>query len=244
MGYNNIYNNINLGKKSSMTSASNLNFSVNSASADLYPDNTRVLRTGSRTNATGSYNGGGTGNKSISGTFSLEGEPLSSLKSIEYSWTNLIGPEVPPTVLTPYINIQVDFDPNGSSNLKVLVVCDDSLNASITNSIGVYGALVNNQRTYSWDSSQNVLIVGQTPPGPGGVAPDISVGASWLENSYKISDLIAANPDAKIVRQFVGDGGLPSGSQMTGIFIVSGDSGNVTKSGKLINYWEINGDKV
>jgi hypothetical protein len=228
-------------------------FSVNSASVDAgYDDGSIVLRTGSRTNAAGSYNGGGTGNKSIAGVFGFNGLPIGSLKSLEYVWENVSGPGGPffippggPAVQTPYINLVVDFDPLGAGNLKIIVTNDDSLAGAITASIGTYVNNGSNVLTYGWDGlTQNVLIVGQVPPAPGGVPADVSVGASWLENSYDWQALVAANPTAVLVDAFTGDGGLPAGAITPAVMLVSGDSGNVTKSGKKIQSFKVNGSNV
>jgi len=228
-------------------------FSVNEASAYAgYDDDSIVLRTSARANAAGGFTGGGTGNKSIRGFFGLNGASLGSLQSIEYVWENVVGPAginfLPPepaTTVTPYVNFLVDFDPNGAGDIRVLVVSTDQLAAAINNSVGTYVNNGSNVLTYSWDSSQNVLIVLAPPnPVPGGVAPDVSIGASWLENSYKFSDIVAANPDAVLIDSYPADGGLPAGAIVPSMMLISGDSGTVIKSGKKINSFSINGTNL
>lgn len=223
-------------------------FSVNAADVDGLLDGSVVLRTGARPNGAGAFTGGGTGNKSILGISSLDQLPLGELESVEYVWENVVGPGGPffippggPSVLSPYVNLLVDFDPLGAGDVKVLVLCDDSLNPLITSSIGSYVNNGSNVLTYSWANTQNALIVGQVPPAPGGVAPDVSVGALWPENSYKWSDLVAANPTAILVDAYPGDGGLPAGAILPAVLLVSGDSINVTRSGKKVASLEING---
>jgi hypothetical protein len=131
---------------------------------------------------------------------------------------------------------------------------DDSLAGAITASIGSYlnpGGL--NTLIYSWNSTMNVCIVGAPPAAaPGGVLPTVTVGPSFVENSYPWAALVAANPAAVILDAFpanallfpTGDGGMPAGQLVTGIVLTSGDSGNVTKNGKHILSWKINGSEV
>ena len=225
-------------------------YSVNAAAVDVLADGSNNLRTGARTNAAGSYTGGGTGNKAIRGFLGHSGTPLGALLSLEYVWTNVVGPGGPffsppggPSVLTPYANLVVDFDPNGVGDIRILVVLDDSLNAAITAAIGTYanpGGL--NTLTYAWDSSMDVLIV-LSPPNavPGGVAPNVSVGAAWPENSYSFAALVAANPDAVLVDAYPAESGLPAGAVVPAVMVISGDSGNVTKSGKRLLSATVNG---
>jgi hypothetical protein len=227
-----------------------IDFSVNAAAADgIYPDDSLVLRTGSRTNSAGAFNGGGAGNKAIYGSFGFDGVPLGDLESLAYVWENLLGPGGPfflpptgPTVSTPYVNLVVDFDPLGAGDIRILVTNDDSLNAAITAAIGTYVNNGSNVLTYAWDDTMDVLIV-LAPPNavPGGVAPNVSVGAAWPENSYKFSALVAANPDAVLIDAFTGDGGLPVGSVTPALMLASGDSGNLVKSGKKIQSFVVNG---
>lgn len=229
-------------------------YSVNAAGVDgPFTDSRIVLRTGSRPNAAGAYNGGGTGNKSIFGVLGFSGLPIADLKTIRYVWRNVTGPGGPffippgaPTVVTPYANVVVDFDPNGAGDIRLLTVLDDSLNPAITNSIGTYTNNGSNELTFAWDgATQNVLLVGSPPnPVPGGVTPDVSVGAAWPDNSYSWQDLVAANPDAKLVDVWANDGGLPAGAVVPPILLASGDSGNVVASGKAVLEFAVNGTNV
>jgi len=228
-------------------------FSVNAAALNGgYDDGSVVLRTGTRLNLLGAYNGGGTGNKAIGGTFGFNGLPIGDLETLEYVWENVDGPGGPffippggPAIQTPYINLLVDFDPLGVGDVKVCVVLDDSLNVAITAALGSYVNNGSNVLTYGWDGlTQDILIVGQVPPAPGGVLPNVSVGPSWLENSYNWQAIIAANPDAILVDAFSGNGGLPAGAVTPAILLASGDSGNVVRSGKKISAFSVNGNSV
>lgn len=233
-------------------------FSVNNARA--YPiDSIAVLATGGSANPAGAFNGGGTGNKSILGyPVGLVGISMTSLVSVEYTWRNILGlggnffnPPTAAAATVPYLNFIVDF---GAGDLRVLTACDGGLNPAVSAAIGSYanpGGL--NTLTYSWDNTKAVCIVGAPPAAvPGGVVPIVSVGPGFLENAYSWAALAAANPAAVILDTFPanavlfpnGDGGMPAGQLISGIVLVSGDSGNVTKTGKRILSWKINGVEV
>jgi len=238
-----------------------IDFSVSRAAADLFKANQLVLRTGGTAgspNVIGAFNGGGVGNKSIAGKYGFGGFNISSLQSIEVTWNNLLGlggpffnPPTPGTVQTPYLNFIVDF---GGGDLRVVLAMADPLNPAISNSIGTYlnpGGL--NTMVYKWDDTMNVCIVGTPPnPVPGGVVPIVSVGPTFLDNAYSWAALKAANPTAKFVDAFPantvlfpnGDGGLPVGAVLPSILLISGDSGNLSKSSKLVTSYKINGVQV
>lgn len=229
-------------------------FSVNAAAVDGgYGDGSIVLRTGARTNAAGAFHGGGTGNKSIFGVFGFDGLPMGDLVSVAYTWRNVHGsggpffnPPAGPSVLTPYVNVIVDFDPFGVHDVRVLVLLDDSLNLAITAAIGSYsnpGLL--NVLTYGWSSGLDCLIVGSTPGTvPGGVPAHVAVGPAWPERAYRWPDLVAAKPDAVLVDAFPADGGLPAGAVMPAILLVSGDSSNTQRSSKRISSLSVNGAAI
>ena len=227
-----------------------VDYSVNAAAADVLADGNVNLRTGTRVNPAGAFVGGGIGNKSIRGVLGWDQRPLGDLQSIAYTWRNVVGPGGPffnppggPSVTTPYVNLVVDFDPLGAGDIRILVALDDSLAGAITAAIGAYlnpGGL--NTLTYQWDNTMDVLIVNAPPDAvPGGVVPNVTVGPSWPENSYSFAALVAANPDAILVDAYPADGGLPAGAVMPAIDIVSGDSGNVTESGKRLTALTVNG---
>jgi hypothetical protein len=230
-------------------------FSANNARAYVI-DQTIVLATGGSANPAGAFNGGGTGNKAIIGhPLGLLGIPAATLLSVEYTWRNLLGPGGPnfnpPTVATnvsPYMNLLVDF---GGGDLRVLIICSDSITAAISLAIGSYsnpGGL--NTLTFGWSSAMAVVIVGAPPAAvPGGVPPLVTVGPGFLDNAYSWAALVAANPAAVILDAFpgnaalfpLGDGGMPAGALVAGMVLVSGDSGNVIKSGKHVTSWKVNG---
>lgn len=228
--------------------------SVNDAHVDRVASGV-VLRTSTQVLPAGAFNGNAnTGNKAILGVSGYEGMPLAALNSIAFEWTNIVGeaginynPAELTTTATPYVNLLVDFDPNGGGDIRVLVIITDQLNPLINDSVGNYsnpGGL--NRLFYSWDDAQNAMIVGSPPAAtPGGVVPDVTVGAGWPENSYKFSDLVSANPEAVLVTScpddFANDGGLPSAALVPAIIVNSSDSGTNKKQSKLIYTLSVNG---
>jgi len=243
-----------------------IDLSVNSAAIDFgWKSNlsncSAVMRTGGILNPPGGFNGGGTGNKSVLGARNiLHGKPISSIVSTSFKWRNILGsggsfynPPAAPTVTDPYMNFLVDFDPLGAGDLRVLVFCDSGNAPIIANAIGTYsnpGGL--NTLEYSWNNTQDVLIVNAPPnPVPGGVPVHINNGPIWLNKSYKWSAIVAANPTAIFVDAFPatfgapgGDVGSAAGALIAAISINSGDSLNVGKSGKNIVEWLVNGATV
>lgn len=219
--------------------------SVNSARAYRLPDGSTVLATGATINPVGAFHGlTATGNKAIAGFWGYSGLPLGDLRSLSTQWRNVYGNAgpfaVPPEEsksLTPYFNVLVDF---GAGDFRILVMAADGLNDSITSHIGSY-TNVANLLTYSWVSTQGVLVVGSPVPGS---VPFVSVGASWLENAYRLADLIALRPQAKLVDRFPEDNGFPAGCIMPAVMVCSGDSNNTRKSGKHLVTVAINGATV
>lgn len=215
------------------------------------------LRTGLRVNATGSFNGGGVGNKAVCGVSGYNGMPIGALTSVKYVWTSQLGPKglnaAPPeltTTVTPYLNMIVDFNPPpGPGDLRVLVGCTDQLPV-VAPFLGTYFNNGSNVFTYEWTSAFGVLIV-QSGIGPGpGVPPVIPApaGPAWQDNVYSWAALVASNPTAVLVDAFPattmapgGDGGMPVGATVPAIVIASGDSGTVIKSGKVLQSLDVNG---
>lgn len=223
---------------------------VNTAAVDGgYQDGSIVLRTGSNANPAGAYTGGGTGNKAILGVSRFDQLPIAGLTAVSYTFTNVVGPGgpffIPPgagTVTTPYLNFVVDF---GGGDLRICVACDDSLAGAVTAAIGTYVNNGFNVLTYSWTAAMDVLIVNAPPnPVPGGVLPNVNLGPTWFDRTYRWADLIAANPAAVLRDVFTGDGGMPAGAVTPGVCLVSGDSGNVVRSGKRIQAFSVNGGSV
>lgn len=223
---------------------------VNNAGVDGgYADGSVVLRVGAGAQPAGAFTGGGTGNKSILGLFGYDGRPIGSLVSLEFKWTNVVGPTgptyIPPAAASPvipYMNLVVDFNPAGPSDIRVLSLMDSGLAAAISAAVGTYTNDGFNVITHAWTAADDVLIVNAPPnPVPGGVSPNVTTGPSWFQNTYSWAALVAANPTAILKDAFTGDGGLPAGAVTPAILLASGDSGNVTRSGKRFSSLKVNG---
>jgi hypothetical protein len=225
--------------------------SVNAArSLGPYFDASVVLSTGSIPNPVGGFTGGGVGNKSIRGFIGLAGLSIASIGAIEFVWENVTGPSgpfaIPPepaTVVTPAVNLVVDFDPLGAGDLRIVVLLTDQLNPAVVADVGTYVNDGFGVLTYSWDGATNGVLIVNAPPNavPGGVAPTVNVGPGWFERTYSWQALVLANPDAILVDAFPSDGGMPAGTVCPAVMIVSGDSGNTTRSGKRIKELTVNG---
>src|SRR3990172_833097 len=136
----------------------------------------------------------------------------------------------------------------GPGDLRILVLMDRQLAATISASIGAY-ADAGPLHTHSWQSTEtgagvngSVLIIGVTnppvPPAtpPGGCPVNVTAGVGQLENTYKWSDLVFLNPSAVLVDAFPlttaappapgGDGGMPVGAVVPSVLLASGDSTN------------------
>jgi hypothetical protein len=236
----------------------NIDFSVNEASVDIF-DGYTVLRTTARTNLAGAFHGSGIGNKSIMGIHGFNNMPIADLKTISFTWTNVVGPvgtnySPPglPTTLPPYINLIVDFGPVPNGGIKVVVMCTgDQLNMTIDNAVTIVSPTPSSVLTYSWDTTKSVMIVLLTGNGmfqyPNNLPATTFVtmnSGTWLENAISWSSLLAANPNARLVDAFPADGGMPAGAIMPAVLLVSGDSETVTKSGKKITAFSVNGKNV
>jgi hypothetical protein len=236
-----------------------IDLSVNTAAVDGgFSDGSIVMRTGAVANPVGAYTGGGTGNKSIAAVpnTGLVGQPISAISSIEVAWQNLVGPGAN-TVLTPKANFVVDFSPD-PAGIRMILAMDDSLLPVISAAIGTYTGIpgpfpVGPNYNYKWNATLpanaggSVLIVGIPGPlGPGGVPPSVSaVGAPfWQYNAFSWTALAAANPNAKLVEVFPADGGMPAGAMVPPVALISGDSGNMIKSGKKILQFFLNGNPI
>ena len=142
----------------------------------------------------------------------------------------------------PEIEQLVDFGAGPGGGLRILVLLDGGAGTvgTYTNPLGA------NKLLYAWDSTQNVRIVNSPNPtaAPGGVTPAFSAGPNWQANAYSFAALVAANPGAVFLDAFPSDGGMPAGAIMPALLLLSGDSGNLTKSGKQIVSLSLNGGNL
>ena len=143
------------------------------------------------------------GNKSIFGVFGFAGLPLADLVSVAYTWQNVAGSGGPffnppggPSVLTPYVNVLVDFDPLGAHDVRCWC-------SSTTRSMGHHRG--DRQLQQSRRAERAYVFVDparrtasssarRRAPFRQGVAAHVTVGAAWAERSYRWADLVANLP--------------------------------------------------
>jgi hypothetical protein len=142
------------------------------------------------------------------------------------------------------VNVIVDFD--GAGDLRVVVLGTDQLNPAIVAACGTFSNDGAGNISMTWDGTADAVLITNAPPSPvpGGVLPVVDVGPLWLEKAYSWSALVAANPNAVIRNAFVADGGFPNGCIMPGVLLVSGDSGTVIRSGKLVTGFDVNSTSI
>lgn len=222
-----------------------VDFSVNQASVKTVGNGPPLLQTRVFTNDPGAFNGSGTGNKAILG-IDLTG-PLSNYESVEIEYINLQGDVEPifggsASNESPYINLQVDINGDGSSILLFSIInYDDSVPEQYSN--GAYRIVDEVRATYnvSWNSDMTVNVVGVTNGADlGGITPVYSAGPNWQAKYWSFQDILAANPDAKIVNYRNLDNGFPVSAVIAGMSINSGDSAQQVFSSKLMTVLKIN----
>lgn len=195
-----------------------VDLSVNSARVEsansVYP----MLHTQTGGNTAGGYNGGGLGNKSILGIDVGNGLPLGQLKTVAYTWLNA-APFI--ASFPVYANLVVDI--NGDGSVYKIFVIDPSVNPALnvtTNVTNPDGSV-----TTTFDAATNyVQVVNFIPP----VVPAVNLGPSWPSQSFRMSDILAAYPNAVLRRAASGDGGLPNGTVTPAFLLATGDSNNNT----------------
>lgn len=208
-------------------------FSVNKASVDNAWSSTPVIKTQTGVNAAGGFNGGGTGNKAILGVDVGDGLALGDFLSLSYRWRPLVPYVVTPFL--PYANLIVELGAPAPAGFKVLVIDPASVPAlnnaaTVNNGDGTF--------TTTFDAALNfALVVNDVPGYPPGVplpAVDLNPVGTWVNRSYRLSDIAAAYPAAALRRANSLDGGLPLATVTPAMLVIAGDSGN-----NRIHAWEI-----
>lgn len=233
--------------------------SVNGASVDRFYTNLPILRTKTDTHPTGSYAGGGLGNKAILGHNFASPLLLSALVSIEFTAELLTPEQVPLTVNTkPYANIVVEMDPIGDPGNYSILLFGDTGSPLL---LGVYSTPALNQHKCVWTAAlagSGVQVVnlkkmiGASPAPPGAVFVAASQGpvppyisGSWPSWAYSIAGIVATYPLARIVNAYTADGGLPKSPNITsGLMLVIGSSSNSIQNAVRILDWKLNGDAI
>lgn len=215
--------------------------SVGHARVDNPFSNEPVMFTQTGTNPPDGFNGGGVGNKSILGFRNFDKLKLQLLSTVEWICKDLTS--------------EIPIAPNGAQgipylNLIVDVNGDDTLYKIFISSYGLSPAQINNIQStplgadrfkYKVDYSTNYFnIVGGLPP----VVPIVSIGPGTFSNAYRMQDVLASYPNARLRNINSGDGGLPRAMPTAGVILCSGDSVNVAQGAKLIESMKVNGVSV
>lgn len=226
--------------------------SVNGASAENWRNPSPILRTSTDNNPAGSYTGGGIGNKAILGHFLDAPLLLSAIVSIEWEQESLT-PEATGANIIPYGNLIVELDPVGNPGVYSILVFG---NAASALNLGTYTTPAPGVTKVVWTPATNFasvvvdkgMAILPNPPGPVFVpvaqGPAQSMPGAWPGHAYRISDILAVYPNARVVNANPADGGMPALTVIAGVLLVLGDSGNKVQNAVQIRNWKLNGAAI
>jgi hypothetical protein len=219
-----------------------LDLSVNKANVDNAQSQTPVLTTRTGTNPAGAFNGGGLGNKAFLGIMGFDSLLLSALASLEFTWDDLSNNVA--LGLLPYINLIVEYDPVGNPGVYKVFVITAALVPTSANAFTIT-ALGNGRYNYKYTASNNTIQV--VWPGAAGfppVVPVVNNGPSWFDQAFRMSDILAAYPNARLRDASSLDGGMPNATVTPSVLFIIGDSNNLLYNSKLIEQIKLNGAVV
>ncbi|MHB8107732.1 MAG: hypothetical protein ACYDH4_09960 [Candidatus Cryosericum sp.] len=216
-----------------------LDVSVNKALVDNAQSSTPVMTVRTGTNAAGAFNGGGLGNKALLGVRGFDMVPLSALSTLEFTWQDLSNN--PALGLLPYINLVVEVDPilqPGIFHIFVitLALVPTSVDAFTVTNLG------GGRFIYHYDVVVNTIQV--VWPGAVGLPPVVPVvnnGPAWFDQAFRMSDILAAYPNARLRDASSLDGGLPNATVTPSYLFVLGDSNNLLMCSRLLEQIKFNG---
>ena len=211
------------------------NYSVNAAGASQTNAGWELWTYANPANPAGGFNNAArTGNKGLLATGVLDEWSLDRLEAIEIRYACRTS-SVASTLNHPYVNIQIDV--NGDGTLYKIGVIDyttDATNLLTRTSVGATPE--EHEYTLTWIGDGRIKVVNDIA----GVTPVVN-GPNWLSRIYRIADIIAVYPNAKIVRAFSNDGGLPANQELPGFWLNLGDSNYIQNSRILVRGVRING---
>jgi len=158
-----------------------------------------ALRTGSAVYAPGGFGGPGTGNKAIAGLPGLDGLPLASVRGLGWDSVAVEGAGV------PYANLIVDLGCDGQ-RLSLVVAS------------GAGTSVAPGRTRYAFDARQPVWRA------VGGL--DALLPGHLEAAAGRLSDVVAAYPDACLADAMTGDAGLPADTETSAAMVILGDSQN------------------
>jgi hypothetical protein len=219
-----------------------LDLSVNHANVDNAQSNSPVLTTRTGSNAVGAFNGGGTGNKALLCIRGFDKLPLSQLTTLEFTWNDIFNDLT--LGLLPYINLVVEADPVAMPGVYHIFVITAALVPTSINSFTVT-SLGGGRFNYRYVAATNTIQV--VWPGAVGfppVVPVVNNGPAWFDQAFRMSDILAAYPNARLRDASSLDGGLPKATVTPSLIFVIGDSNNLIMNSKLIEQILFNGVMV
>lgn len=230
--------------------------SVNGARVESFQDAfAAVMVTQTNANAAGSFNGGGTGNKSFLGHW-LDAEiPLVSFQDMDLTvdWLVPEATTAPAGNWLPYANLLVRLQPGDppAAWAVFVLMSTAALNAGLN--VGTLTPQGGTRYSWGWHNPTSYLQVVNdvgmvTPPaGPVPVpvvqGPPIGSG-TWNDRAFALSDILVAYPNAAVVNGLKLDGGFPAATPMAGLLLALGDSSNHALNAVRVLAWDVNGATV
>jgi hypothetical protein len=226
-----------------------IDISVNKAQVDNAQSASPIMTVKTGTNNAGAFNGGGLGNKAILGIQGFDTMPLSALATLEIVWREMEAGHPNPIQVEVYANLIVEPDPIGAPGTFRIFSISNTLPPIFDFTVTPLGP---GRWDYSWTASSPtnfVQVVGPVvgpPPPPFGtsfppVVPFISNGPAFFSQAFRMSDILASYPNARLRDASTGDGGMPKTTVTPAILIIVGDSNNVTMASRLIEEVKLNG---
>jgi len=181
------------------------------------------------------FHGGGAGNKSMLGTDFIDDMALGAFTSFSVRY-GLRTAGNDHALNRPYVNVLIDA--NGDGSLYKIGVLDAHSNPQLNLLTDVTeGVATDHEYTRAWVGAGKIKIVNELA----GVVPAVSLGAGWLNKVFTISDILAVYPDARLVRAFPADGGLPADLTLPALWLVVGDSTYTRYSRIIVREVRVNG---
>lgn len=181
------------------------------------------------------FHGGGAGNKSMLGTDHIDDMALGDLTSLSVRY-GLRTAGNDHLLNRPYVNVLIDV--NGDGSLYKIGVFDSHSNPTLNLLTEISeGDAQDHEYLRSWVGAGKIKVVNEIA----GVTPIVSLGAGWLNKVFTIPDILAVYPNARLVRAFPADGGLPADLVLPALWLVVGDSTYTRYSRIIVRQVRVNG---
>ena len=181
------------------------------------------------------FQGGGAGNLAMLGTNYVDNLALGDLVSLSVRYgLRTAGNDSP--LNRPYVNVLIDV--NGDGSFYKIGVLDSSSVPQINLLTDVaQGGAADHEYIRSWVGAGKIKIIDELA----GVAPDVNLGAGWQNKVFTISEILSVYPDARLVRAFPVDGGLPADLTLPALWLLLGDSTYTRYSRVIVREVRVNG---